>query len=95
MARIKKPHGCYYRAVNIVFSWDNTIYLANDLRQVMKSVKQDCDETYIDEKHRVHGHIVRYQIANCSPLACPVNKPKWHDEFNWTMLSGDGINDRA
>jgi len=94
MARIKEPHGCYYRAANILYSWGNNIWLANDLRNVIRAVQEHCDDTYVDDRDRSHGHINQYQIAKCSPFACPVNKPKWHDEYNWTILSGDGINDR-
>ena len=95
MGKIKKPYGCYYRAANIIYLWDNTIYLANDLRKIINTIKEDCDRTYVDEEEHIYGHIVQYQTANCSPFACPINKPKWHDEFNWTILSGDGINDRG
>ena len=93
MARLKKPHGCFYKAVNVLFSWDNTVYLANDLREIIKTISYSYDGHYEGDDGERYGDKYEYQTANCSPFACPVNKPKWHDEYNWTILSGDGIND--
>ena len=52
MARIKKPHGCYYKAINILHSWGNTIYLANDLREIIQFISDYYDD---EEEIRYEG----------------------------------------
>ena len=81
MARIKKPHGCYYKAVNILYSWGNTVYLTNDLRIIIKDISSYHDD---EEEIEFEGK-TEYQKADCCPLTCNVVKPKWHDEFNYQI----------
>ena len=75
MARIRTPHGCYYKVLNVINTWGNTIYLTNDLR-IIGDVTDDYDA---EDKNR------SYQKASCCPLSCNVVKPKWHEEFNYQI----------
>ena len=83
MARITDSHGCYYKAINILFPWGNTVYLANDLRTIIK----DISYWYDDEEEMEIEYEGKYEYvkADCCPLTCNIVKPKFHDDLNYKI----------